>query len=144
MILQAISPDWKTYSGIMECQIDISDAIEEYCSVLSRKNVKAAKEYNCYECHDVIAVGQLYERISYAYDGKISAHKTCLTCVEIRNSLFCNGYRFEGVWEDISESDYKPGFGDLIFLSPEAQKKLIEETIIKDPWFDEEEVNVKP
>lgn len=31
----------------------------------------------------------------------MNVHKTCLACAEIRGALFCEGWTYSNVWEDI-------------------------------------------
>lgn len=63
----------------------------------------ARREHKCYECGEVIPRGAKYERVSGLWDREMSTFKTCLTCVEIRNELCCDGWVYGFLWEAIDE-----------------------------------------
>jgi len=54
----------------------------------------ARKEHICCECLGTIEPGNQYEYDSNLFDGKWSHHKTCMSCVRIRNSLFRCGFYY--------------------------------------------------
>lgn len=86
--------------------------------------VVARKPHTCGECHDSIPVGAAYERHTGKWDGRIYTSKTCGTCVEIRNLLFCDGWIYGCVWVDIGEYFSEGGkpFGCLEKLTSVAAK----------------------
>jgi hypothetical protein len=68
----------------------------------------ARKVHECYECHQVIQVGERYQRVVQKYEGKIYAYKHCLLCVEIQNALYCDGGWLWGcLWSDIREQIFE-------------------------------------
>lgn len=64
---------------------------------------KAAKPHVCGECGEEIKKGEKYELVKGKWDGYLNTHKTCLTCMNVRNSLFSCGWVYGQVWEDIKE-----------------------------------------
>lgn len=122
----------------MECVIDMIDDVEEFIEVISETMPTARKEHKCGECHETIGVGDEYEVIKGRFQGDLVTYKTCLICREIRDELFCS-WRYEMIWEDLSERDYTPEIGDLLNFSPAAQQKLIEKLVIDDPWFEDDD-----
>lgn len=64
---------------------------------------RCRKPFKCCECRETVQVSQKYERISGKWDGRIDVFKTCLPCVEIRDLLFCEGFNYTNMWEDIRE-----------------------------------------
>ncbi len=90
----------------------------------------ARKEHRCCECREVIPVGVRYEFFSGIWDGYADSHKTCLSCVEIRNHFACqSGWMFTCLWEQLEENffpDMKAGGPCMQGLSPEAKARLFE------------------
>lgn len=64
---------------------------------------KARKEHVCVECGETIKLGQRYEYASGLWDGFWDHHKTCKTCVNIRNDVCCGSFIYgelrEAIWE---------------------------------------------
>lgn len=90
-----------------------------------QKNVKARKQYMCCECGDTIFIGIKYESSLGIWDNDWRRYKTCLACVEIRNILFCNGYLFEGLSDDIFENANEVCIADAVLeLSDKAKEKF--------------------
>lgn len=91
--------------------------------------VKAAKEHRCEECREPIAKGARHEVTSGRWSGSFSTHRTCLSCVEIRNHFQCGGWIIGQVWDDLEENffpDMKAGGPCMEGLSPEAKARLFE------------------
>lgn len=88
---------------------------DELCTLLSRKRLKARKEYKCTECRHVIQLGDVYEEDATLFDGNFATYRTCLTCVRIRDTLFtvC-GWYYGGMWEEIHEAYCGPEDGECI------------------------------
>lgn len=115
-------------SEIVCCPLTSSD-YEDGPKVFSSTIVKAAKDYKCTECHEVIAKGVKHEYACGMWDGSWSTYRTCLSCVEIRNHFACNGWIYEQVWSDIEENffpDMAAGGPCMEGLSPEAKGRLFE------------------
>lgn len=88
---------------------------------MSQHIVKAArKPHKCYECCIPILPGESYEYTAGKWDGYVSAHHTCLRCVELREwatiSVPCFCWGFGNLHEDVHEMvreavrDAPPGF----------------------------------
>jgi hypothetical protein len=106
---------------------------------------KAAKTHACCECDETIPAGSKYEYTSGKWDGDVSAYKTCLSCVEIRNHFgerrgpedyedddyfYCTGgWTYTTLWYDLEQGLF-PAMtaGGPCFegLSPAAKNRLFE------------------
>lgn len=69
----------------------------------------ARKPHACKECRRPIRPGERYEHFSTKYEDRIFTIKTCATCAEIREALYCDGYVFGRMWEDIREQFFEQG-----------------------------------
>jgi hypothetical protein len=65
--------------------------------------VTARKEYKCGECDDVIKKGDVYEYVKGLWEGYWETHRTCKTCVAIRDDLFHCGFAYGTLWEELRE-----------------------------------------
>lgn len=65
--------------------------------------------HQCGECKRAIVKGERYERYVTKNDGEISASKTCAECAEIRRALYCEGFYFKCLWDDIREQIFEAG-----------------------------------
>lgn len=109
--------------------IDVGDF--DYSTVeLCNENRKARKVHKCNECGRVIEKGEIYERYAGICDGDFFTAKTCEGCRIIRDDLFCDGWFFGGIWEEIYaniEDIENTCFGDLVLKIPAYTKdKLCE------------------
>lgn len=91
---------------------------------------RARKLYCCYECNEDIVAGAQHERVTGKWDGVVSTHRTCLSCVEIRNHFACGqGWIFGELWSQLAENFF-PGMtaGGPCFLglSPAAKARLFD------------------
>lgn len=68
--------------------------------------VTARKEHRCCECHRVIPKGAQYERIVGKWE-TLDTYKTCIACQDIRQSLYCDGWVYLMLWEDVTEQIFK-------------------------------------
>jgi hypothetical protein len=73
--------------------------------VYNVKNVKARKQYHCYECGQPISPGMFYERVKGLWDGVWVTFRTCFPCAEARLRMGALGY-----WVDDDEGSC---FGSL-------------------------------
>lgn len=104
---------------------DDGNAATVHCT----KRRRAAKEHSCSECRETIAKGATYEHVTGCWDGSWSTHRTCLSCVEIRNHFQCDGWIYEQLWSDLEENffpDMKAGGPCMEGLSPEAKARLFD------------------
>lgn len=122
---------------MMECSIDY-DGDGEKLENATETFPHARKAHVCDECGDAINIGDEYQYVKGICGGDLHTYQTCMTCYEIRTALFCNSWRYGGMWDDIHDEEYKPSMSDLAEFSSEAQIKLIEKTIL-DWHFDEDD-----
>lgn len=104
----------------------------------SEKIRRARKQHRCGECGEAIVVGVQYEYASGIWDGSASSHKTCMSCVEIRNHFSCGeGWVYGEVWSQLEENffpDMKAGGPCMEGLSPAAKQRLFDERM---KWYEE-------
>ncbi len=66
---------------------------------------RAKKTHRCGECREDILKGDRYEIVTGRWDGTIDTHKTCLSCMEIRDHFACgSGFYFGRLWDDLEEN----------------------------------------
>ncbi len=78
--------------------------IDEVSEILSSQTLRARKEHRCCECRCTIQPGESYHVESTLLDGLFTVHKTCLTCLRIRRSLFSCGWYWGQMWSEIHET----------------------------------------
>lgn len=81
-------------------------------SCLRQKLITARKECDCCECGEKIPIGTQYEDYVGICEGEMFWCKTCLDCLSIRKSFFCDGFEFEGMIERLEEHIIEMG-GDI-------------------------------
>jgi len=67
------------------------------------KTRRARKPNVCGECGRQIQPGEDYEHYQACYEGDWYSHATCLDCLSIRNSFFCDGWLFETVLDNLRD-----------------------------------------
>ena len=82
-----------------DCSVDLASYDAPSCYLTTLR--KARKSHKCCECGGEIVRGQRYEYVSGVWDGDPDSHKTCLTCVEIREHYCPDGFIHEGLAEQI-------------------------------------------
>ena len=100
------------------------------------KIIKARKVHKCCECSKEIQRGEQYERIVGKWDGDMYTYKTCMDCVSIRKTFFCNGWIFEHMYEDVREHIFDMGgnisSGCLTKLTRHARNEICD--MIEEYW----------
>lgn len=79
---------------------------------MTEKYVNARKEHQCGECGDTIKIGERHEYVSGKWDRYFETHRTCMTCVNIRTDVCCDGWCYGMLREDIWDAygvDYVTG-----------------------------------
>lgn len=66
---------------------DCSITAEGTCDLWITRMQKARKKYKCYECQDVINVGEIYEYLFTIYQGDINYYRTCAWCANEFNEV---------------------------------------------------------
>ncbi len=95
----------------------------------NQRVLTAAKTHKCTECREPILKGSQYERVDGVWEGYWTTHKTCMTCVEIRDHFSCEGWIFGQLWEDLAENFFpnmKAGGPCMEGLSPAAKQCLFD------------------
>lgn len=69
----------------------------------SARVVRAAKPHECRECGSSIAAGEQYEYVAARSEARMWTVKTCLACVEIRNTFCCGGWIYGELWQGVRE-----------------------------------------
>lgn len=100
------------------------------------KTRTARKPNTCGECCRPIAPGEEYEHVQQLYDGDWFAYATCLDCVSVRKSFFCDGWLYGGVLdnlrEHIEELHGEVASECLVPLTPRARDMVCE--MIEKAW----------
>lgn len=78
--------------------------VDDRVTVISLTTPVARKPHKCCECGHTINPGKRYERQSTLFDGHFDVYKTCIPCMNVRDSMLTCGYYFGHVWEDIHEA----------------------------------------
>lgn len=87
----------------------------------------ANKEHCCCECKAIIHPKDKYEKATHMWEGDIYRYKTCMTCVNVRNSLFDKGFYY-GMLIDSLHKHYEIDFyTELPEWGDEEEEKDIEE-----------------
>lgn len=88
----------------MSCQdVCMTADYDGSCEFYNATEPRAAKDYQCFECGDVIAKGERYEYFVGKFDGDLLTQRTCLVCVEVREAFYCDGWLLGTLWEDMRE-----------------------------------------
>lgn len=82
-----------------------------FCEVWNRHIVKKSrKEFRCGECRRVIPIGSQYEQTFTVFEGDAVTYRTCMVCVEIRDTFHCGEDRNQPLigelWDNIGESGF--------------------------------------
>lgn len=110
-----------------DCGVCLSydDSIQS--DFMCKRNVKAAKDYKCYECYKPITKGTVHQYASGKCEGDFWTARTCLVCAEIRHAFYCHGEMWGEFWTQM----YDYVFPDLTtgclekLQTPEAKKELL-------------------
>ena len=110
------------------------------------KRVETLLPQTCCECNSEIPPGNTHEFFWGETDGDRSEYRTCALCVEIRDKLFCDGWLFGQVWDEIDQHiyDHKGKLRSECFegLSAEARDVLIDR--VQDYWDEQDRKGEKP
>ena len=119
--------------------------VDCFSDVFSERHPVARKNHWCCECGGVIQKGEKYEHHSGQWDGEWQVFKTCLDCADIKDRLFCEGYIYTTVVDDLINhiQDVQGDISEecLLSLRPKAREMvlgLIDEFVIQ-PFLDEED-----
>ena len=89
-----------------ECPcVDIEMDYDERPKFSHRKWRRARKPHVCCECRGAISKGDGYEYVVGIWGDKWLTFKTCEGCRDIRGALFCGGWTYGQMYEDLVEFD---------------------------------------
>lgn len=86
--------------------------VDEPCVVLSETMPRARIPHQCGECDEQIPAGRLYLREVLVDDGRVSSHKTCARCANVRREYFDCGWFYGQLVQDFKDwhgFDYRDG-----------------------------------
>ena len=69
------------------------------------KKPRARKVHKCNECARDIQPGEVYQRDSGKWFGKMLTFKICAACSEIMDVFFCNGFVYGEIHTDLYSRD---------------------------------------
>lgn len=116
----------------------ISVYIDNPIELLRDKITTARKIHKCGECGRDIVPGEKYEYHCGKHEGEFEYYKTCIDCLSVRNTFFCEGWFYGMVWEHIREHIHemngKIDSDCLVHLTSKARKDVCE--MIEQEWKD--------
>ena len=122
----------------MDCSCNINPGVDDDGPAFeTQKECRARKSHRCDECRREIECGELYERYTGMWDGKISTYKTCTDCLSVRTKMFTEGFFFQRIWCDVTEHIQETNTISedcLASLTPRAREKCC--TILESLWDD--------
>jgi len=124
-----------------ECACIYSEYDIDSAVCLGTDTRRARKTHTCDECGREIATGEEYER-AFGVDGTLTwTHKTCRSCLEVREAFFCQ-WSYGGLWEDLWEWLFSGEITwDILWrmdgLSAEPRGRVL--GMIQDIWDEEDE-----
>jgi hypothetical protein len=96
----------------------------------------AREPHKCYECGVLISPGDEYLYEKLLDDGHIYTYKTCMSCLSLRKTFFCDGWYYGQTWDDF-EGFVSSCYGDISMsnvgkLHPVARARVCE--ILEQYW----------
>ena len=116
------------YVGLSQC--DEIEVIKE------RLRHDSKRSYHCCECGGVIEAGTIHEYMFGRYDGDICRYRTCMDCLSLRKTFFCDGWIYGNTWElfgeHVDNMDGRIEESCIAALTPAARAKVC--GMIEDWW----------
>lgn len=118
----------------MKCNcVDIGFVVGLYFCPISELTLRACKNYLCTECGNDIKIGDIYKNGVYSRDEEstdsLYFNKMCSTCLSIQNVIFCNGFIFnyliDDLWDFINNINGEIGSDIMLRLTPKARLYVI-------------------
>lgn len=98
----------------------------------------ARKVHTCSECGRAIDPGEVYEYSAGKWDS-FSTYKTCRDCVSVRDEMFCEGWVYGCLWEDVAEHIRNVGDDvlscDVKYMTRAGRDRLLD--LVEEQWEDE-------
>ena len=85
-----------------ECACPVTDG-DNQPSCSREETHKARKPYTCCECGGAIAIGDQYEYTWGVWEDGPDTYRTCIVCAEIRHGIFCDGWTYGSMRDDLRE-----------------------------------------
>jgi len=109
---------------------------DDFVTLLSDQIIKKSrKNHKCDECKQIIHQGESYRKEVFIFDG-FTIHRTCDTCLSIRETLFCDGIIYGEMWyllrEEIANTDGDINQTCIASLIPSARNKVCD--MIQNYW----------
>ena len=99
----------------------------------------ARKEHQCCECGRTISPKEKYEDVSGKWEHGWDKYKTCGDCLSIRKEMFCDGWfytmMYENLHEHVQELDGAISEKCLLSLTKDARSALC--AMIDNYWSEE-------
>src|SRR5262245_58308789 len=90
------------------CDVCIDWDYDEPYQDYERDTATWPEALQCCECRTTIPANTEHEVASGEFDSERFEHRTCLTCVEIRDTFSCGGgVCHESLWEAMEESAFE-------------------------------------
>ncbi len=104
------------------------DGCEEGREFFSETTRTARKLWVCYECREQIHPKSRYVHTAQSDEGRVLVYRMCLRCAEIKRALYCDGWYWGQLWEDITDQIFSNGGMTIACLekltTPEAKRYL--------------------
>ncbi len=119
-----------------DCACVYVDTYGEPPSFFKEELRRARKVHICIECQREIQPGEKYEYAVGVWEGQFDQIKTCSDCLSIRKVMFCEGWLYYGLIEDLKEHVWGVNGNIsedcLVLLTPSARSMVCE--IIERVW----------
>jgi hypothetical protein len=86
------------------CDVSLGHFDGDQASIFHSHKPKARKQHKCYECGEMIQVGEIYERVSGKWYDEWDTYRFCLPCSEIGCEFSDGGRTFGYLWEGMGEN----------------------------------------
>jgi len=123
----------------MDCSCIYVEPEDGFVTVSSDQIIKRSrKNHKCDECRQVINLGESYRKEVFIFEG-FNVHRTCNTCLSVRETFFCDGIIYGEMWyllrEEIAIIDGDINQTCIASLIPSARNKVCD--MIEKYWDDE-------
>lgn len=91
-----------------QCSIDVYHDDGPDPDSFSERTHRSRAPHKCHECHRVIEPGEMYRYESGIWEIGFASYKTCLDCLSLRNTFFCD-FVYGSIWETFEEEAFENG-----------------------------------
>jgi len=113
-----------------ECACVYVDDYGDHADQTEKSTIVARVPVQCTECRRMIEPNESYEYVWGIWEGGPDVMRTCNDCLSVRNSFFCDGWVYCGLWDDLAA--HIDGVGGhvesacIIPLTPRARDRVFE------------------